>query len=193
MSNNEENKYGRIEYFELREKRLKLVYRILYVAVVLWIAALLCLDKNTLTIETVPFYAAILSISCLVIINIIKYALMEFRCMKVYGGFDDEMLKQTEEKYDRIWNSFGIILSGTAMLVFIHMFLFIKLDKEILMLIFGSCFGISSLYFAIVSAIEFFKKRISANIFKTLDNIGVFTGIITSYSICTLMGLVVVA
>lgn len=193
MNNNDEKKYGRIEYFELREKRLKLVYRILYVAVALWIAALLCLDKNTLTIETVPFYAAILSITSLVIINIIKYALMEFRCMKVYGGFDEEMLKQTEEKYDGIWNSFGIILSGTAMLVFIHMFFLIKLDKDILMPIFGLCFGISSLYFAIVSVIEFFKKKISANVFKTLDNIGVFAGIITSYSICTLMGLVVVA
>ena len=33
MSNNDEKKLGKSEHFELREKRLKLVYRILYVTV----------------------------------------------------------------------------------------------------------------------------------------------------------------
>ena len=33
MNNNDENKISKVEYFELREKRLKLVYKILYVVV----------------------------------------------------------------------------------------------------------------------------------------------------------------
>ena len=37
MSNNDEKKPGKIEYFELREKRLKLVYKVLYAVVAIWI------------------------------------------------------------------------------------------------------------------------------------------------------------
>lgn len=192
MSSNDEKKYGRLEYFELREKRLKLVYRILYVAVALWIATLLCMNKNTLTYDTIPFYSAILSVASLVIINIIKYALLEFRCMKVYGGFDEEMLKQTEEKYDRIWNSFSLVLSGTGLIMLIHISFLENFERTVLTRIWSVCFGVTLLYFTIVSVIEFFQKKISTEVFKTLDNIGVFVGIITSYSIYALMGLVIV-
>ena len=46
MSNNDEKKLGKSEYFELREKRLKLVYRILYVIVAIWIAALISIGTQ---------------------------------------------------------------------------------------------------------------------------------------------------
>ena len=81
MSNNDDKKLGKSEYFELREKRLKLVYRILYVIVAIWIATLVSISTQEMTEEIAPMYTFLLATSSLLIINIVKYALMEFRCM----------------------------------------------------------------------------------------------------------------
>ena len=119
MSNNDEKKLGKSEYFELREKRLKLVYKILYVVVAIWIALLLNISNDSLTKDIVPAYVFLLSITSLMIIKIIKYALMEFRCMKVIGNIDEAVLKQTEDRYDNIWKSFGIELALAAELMIV--------------------------------------------------------------------------
>ena len=95
MSNNDEKKLGKSEYFELREKRLKLVYRILYVTVAIWVATLISIGTQEMTVDIAPMYAFLLAASSLFIINIIKYSLMEFRCMKVVGTIDESLLKQT--------------------------------------------------------------------------------------------------
>ena len=97
MSNNDEKKLGKSEYFELREKRLKLVYRILYVIVAIWIAALISIGTQEMTTEIAPMYAFLLAASSLLIINIIKYSLMEFRCMKVVGNIEESLLKQRSD------------------------------------------------------------------------------------------------
>ena len=59
MSNNDEKKLGKSEYFELREKRLKLVYRILYVIVAIWIAALISIGTQEMTTEIAPMLSLI--------------------------------------------------------------------------------------------------------------------------------------
>lgn len=64
-----------------------------------------------MTVDIAPMYAFLLAASSQFIINIIKYSLMEFRCMKVVGTIDESLLKQTEERYDNIWKSFSVILS----------------------------------------------------------------------------------
>ncbi len=38
MNNNDDKRLSRSDYFDLREKRLKLVYKILYAVVAIWIA-----------------------------------------------------------------------------------------------------------------------------------------------------------
>lgn len=113
MSNNDEKKLGKSEYFELREKRLKLVYRILYVIVAIWIAALISIGTQEMTTEIAPMYAFLLAASSLLIINIIKYSLMEFRCMKVVGNIEEslfctcgtEALSLTEMREENIQRS----------------------------------------------------------------------------------------
>ena len=108
MERTDGNRISKAEYFELREKRLKLVYKILYVVVAIWIALLLNISNDSLTKDIIPAYAFLLSITSLMIIKIIKYALMEFRCMKVIGNIDEAVLTQTEDRYDNIWKSFGL-------------------------------------------------------------------------------------
>lgn len=96
MNNNDDKRLSKAEYFELREKRLKLVYKILYAVVSIWIAIFLSLSQSDLKITEVPIYSFALASSSMVIIQIFKYAIMEFRCMKIVGQLSDELINQTD-------------------------------------------------------------------------------------------------
>ena len=188
MSNNEEKKLGKSEYFELREKRLKLVYRILYVIVAIWVATLISIGTQEMTTEIAPMYAFLLASSSLFIINIIKYSLMEFRCMKVVGTIDESLLKQTEERYDNIWKSFSVILSLNALFMLLHMSFSSVFNTGTLTVIFCVCI----LYFLVWSFIELFKKKFKDITIRIFDIVGLVVGAITAYSICSIMCLVII-
>lgn len=188
MSNNDEKKLGKSEYFELREKRLKLVYRILYVIVAIWVATLISIGTQEMTTEIAPMYAFLLASSSLLIINIIKYSLMEFRCMKVVGNIEESLLKQTEERYDNIWKPFSVILSLNALFMLLHMLFSSVFNTETLTVIFCVCI----LYFLVWSFIELFKKKFKDITIRIFDIIGLVVGAITAYSICSIMCLVMI-
>ena len=188
MSNNDEKKLGKSEYFELREKRLKLVYRILYVIVAIWVATLISIGTQEMTVDIAPMYAFLLAASSLLIINIIKYSLMEFRCMKVVGNIEESLLKQTEERYDNIWKSFSVILSLNALFMLLHMSFSSVFNTETLTVIFCVCI----LYFLVWSFIELFKKKFKDITIRIFDIVGLVVGAITAYSICSIMCLVMI-
>ena len=188
MSNNDEKKLGKSEYFELREKRLKLVYRILYVIVTIWVATLISIGTQEMTTKIAPMYAFLLATSSLLIINIIKYSLMEFRCMKVVGNIEESLLKQTEERYDNIWKSFSVILSLNALFMLLHMSFPSAFNVTTLMIVFGVCI----LYFLVWSFIELFKKKFKDITIRIFDIVGLVVGAITAYSICSIMCLVMI-
>ena len=188
MSNNDEKKLGKSDYFDLREKRLKLVYRILYVIVAIWIATLVSISTQEMTKEIAPMYAFLLAASSLIIINIIKYALMEFRCMKVIGSIDKSLLNQTEERYDNIWKSFSLILSFCALIMFIHIQNKNTFSQDVFIWIFAVCI----MYFLVLSVVEVFQKKTSDKVIMILDTINLFVGTITAYSICAFMCLVAI-
>lgn len=183
----DDKKPGKAEYFELREKRLKLVYKILYVVVAIWIAGIVNISNDALAKEIVPAYAFLLAVSSLMIIKIIKYALMEFRCMKVVGNIDEMLLNQTEERYENIWKSFGLELAFTAELMIFNVMWPILFSESALPWITVVCVS----YFLIVSLIGFFKK-FSPKTTKILDTIAIFVGAITAYAIWTLVCLVAI-
>ena len=188
MSNNDEKKLGKSEYFELREKRLKLVYRILYVIVAIWVATLISIGTQEMTTEIAPMYAFLLAATSLLVINIIKYSLMEFRCMKVVGNIEESLLKQTEERYDNIWKSFSVILSLNALFMLLHMSFSSVFNTETLTVIFCVCI----LYFLVWSFIELFKKKFKDITIRIFDIVGLVVGAITAYSICSIMCLVMI-
>lgn len=69
--------------FELREKRLKLVYKILYVGVALWAALFVAYATTEKTV--LPLYCGFLSALTAAILNILYYIFGELRCMKIYA------------------------------------------------------------------------------------------------------------
>lgn len=188
MERTDGNRISKAEYFELREKRLKLVYRILYVIVAIWIAVILNISNDGLTKDIVPAYAFLLAISSLMIIKIIKYALMEFRCMKVVGGVDEDVLKQTEDRYDNIWRSFGVQLAFAAELMIFNIIVPVIFSEAVSPWIIVVCVS----YFLTVSLVGFFKKITSSLALKILDTIAIFVGTITAYAVCCLVCLVAI-
>lgn len=185
---NEEQKLSKSEYFELRERRLKLVYRILYVVVAIWIAAVISISTQTMTKEVAPMYTFILSASSLLIINVIKYCLMEFRCMKIVGNIDESLIEQTEERYDNIWKSFSVILSFNALYMLFQIWFFSALNKNVLISIFTVC----EVYFFICSVTNFDKKEQHRNKAMKFDMINLIVGVIAAYSICAFGCLVMI-
>ena len=185
--NNDDKKLGKSEYFELREKRLKLVYRILYAIVAIWIAVFIFIGTEKITAQIAPIYAFVLAASSMLIINIVKYALMEFRCMKVIGNIEESLLKQTEERYDNIWKSFSVILSLNALLMLLHFSYFSFFSQTVLLLVFFIC----TIYFTVFSLASMFKRNFKDKTVRTFDLIGLFVGAMTAYSICAFMCLVV--
>ncbi len=185
---NEEKRMSKPEYFELREKRLKLVYKILYVIVAIWIASVLGITNENLTKEVAPAYTFLLASSSLFVVKIIKYALMEFRCMKVVGSIDEALLHQTEDRYDNIWKSFSVILSFNGMILLLQMAFPNALNEYVFMYVFAAC----TMYFTVMSVVELFKKNFSDKAVVILDSIGLLVGILTSYSICAIVCLVAI-
>ena len=190
MSNNDEKKPGKIEYFELREKRLRLVYKVLYAVVVIWVASIISIGGQDMTRDAAPVFAFLLAVSSLVTIVMIRYCIMEFRCMRVIGKIDEALMEQAEERYDRIWRSFAPILSINAFLMFLMIVFPAFMAEAILLSVFGACTG----YFVIVTNVKMFlnatQKRTGLS--KILDGVGLYIGIITAYSICAFSCLLMV-
>lgn len=173
-------KLSKPEYFDLREKRLKLVYKILYVVVAIWIAVVLSISQNTLKKTAIPVYAFVLSVSSMIIIQIIKYAILEFRCMKIVGHLSEDLLEQTENRYENIWGSFSLILSLCGLVLIPHYIFVEQVGTNVFMIIFSVCI----VYFAGVSIAKQFKINHITKSFKILDIIGIMVGSVAAYSLC---------
>lgn len=104
--------------FELREKRLKLVYKILYVAVALW--ATLFVAYTSAGNNVFPLYCGFLSALTAAILNIIYYIFGELRCMKIYTPAADESKVEADSKFVEIWNTFGLGVIISTLLALLH-------------------------------------------------------------------------
>ena len=181
MSYNDEKKPGKIEYFELREKRLRLVYKVLYAVVAIWVASIISIGGQDMTRDAAPIFAFLLAVSSLITIIMIRYCIIEFRCMRVIGKIDETLMEQTEERYDRIWRSFAPILSVSAFLMFLMVMFPWFMTDSVLLPVFGVC----TVYFLIVSNIRMYLNvtQKNARINSFFDGVGLYFGIIAAYSI----------
>lgn len=187
MNNNDDKRLSRSDYFDLREKRLKLVYKILYVFVAIWIAIFLSISQIDLKNSEIPIYAFALSASSMVIVQIIKYAIMEFRCMKIVGQLSDELMNQTEARYENIWKSFSLILSLCGLAFILHSFVE-QISVQTFLWVFLGCM----VYFNVVSLVKIFNRDFKDTDIKVLDVIGTVIGSVAAYSLCAAACLITV-
>lgn len=180
MSNNDDKRLSKSEYFELREKRLKLVYKILYAVVAIWIAIFLSLSQSNLKITEVPIYSFALASSSMVIIQIFKYAIMEFRCMKIVGQLSEGLINQAEFRYENIWTSFSLILSLCGLAFMPHFKFVEKLSAQTFLYVFLICM----VYFSVMSFVKIFKRDFKDKTIKNIDIISIVVGSVAAYSLC---------
>ncbi len=188
MSNNEDKKLSKLDYFDLREKRLKLVYKILYVVAAIWIAIFLGISQIDLKKSEIPIYAFLLSVSSMVIIQIIKYAIMEFRCMKIVGQLSEELMNQTESCYENIWMTFSLIISFGGLALIFHSIFVEKISVQTFLWIFLGCM----VYFTVISFVKIFKRDFKGKAIRCFDVIGTAIGSFAAYSLCAATCLITV-
>ena len=110
MSDNEKNNSLKDD-FELREKRLKLIYKILYVLAAIWGAMIIAI--TTAEKGVLPIFSGIISVVTTAIINILYYIFGELRCMKIYQPATDDEKDSADNKFVDIWNTFVVTVVTT--------------------------------------------------------------------------------
>ena len=115
----EDNKLKLKDEFELREKRLNLAYKILYPAVVAWLAVLYGYSANLGKIT--PLYCGTLAVLTVSIANILFYLIGEFKCLRITTVVKEETKNDSDTKFVGIWDAFSMSLVVAVLLAFANM------------------------------------------------------------------------
>jgi len=107
------------EEFELREKRLNLVYKILYVLAALWIAIFLSYIQNPGT--ATPIYCYFLVVLTTSILNILSFIFGELKCLKISLDTEKKTKIVADKRFVGIWETFGYSIFVSIVLLWINM------------------------------------------------------------------------
>ena len=160
--------------FELREKRLNLVYKVLYVAAAIWISVFNILMKRN--VETMIVSCGLVSMVTVFIGAILRYVSAELRCLKIYQVDSDEQQKSVEDRYQEIWTILAISACASAMLMLLGSALLEYITTDMIMwgmLILGVLLYLTRLF----KSRYIQEKRVFFNgIIITVMCFGFFTG-----------------
>ena len=118
-SNNK--KIDREKDFELRERRLKLIYKILYILVAAWAVLFIMFMKTDVKTESdMAAYCFLLAVISLYLVMIIKFIIRELSCLKIGSEVSNEEKEQTELAYKNIWNNLLVVLLTGIVLCFVN-------------------------------------------------------------------------
>ena len=182
--------------FDLRDKRLKLVYKILYVLAALWLSLFISLTTITLDSKISPVYCFFMAVLSLYIINIVKYSMQELSCMRINKKPSEQEKENADMFYTDIWRNSAIIAVTAAMAMFISMYIPQNLMSHFMVL----SFTIGTLYFAVILTLEeppkMFQKieirKPREDVLKMFRAIGILVSVVVAYSLfgilcCALM------
>lgn len=116
---NKVDNYDLEKEFNLRERRLKLVYRILYIVAALWASILIA--YISITKSDAQIYCGILSLLTTFIINILYYVFAELRCMKISDHAKNDERNHADSCFLNIWNLFGLLLYLAVIITILNM------------------------------------------------------------------------
>ena len=148
--------------FDLRERRLNLMYKVLYVIVAIWLFLFYSYASN---IGSSTFlFSTLLSIVTTTIFNILLFVFDELRCMKISRQADEELKNMAEDKYGDIWD--GITISSLFPILFLIISCFITSVNGIKVILFVS-YILSILVLVIGCFIKDKKIKFIAKTFAT--------------------------
>ena len=107
--------------------------------------------------------------------------------MKIVGSLSEDLIKQTENRYENIWVSFSLIMSLCGLLLIPHY----KFVKQASINLFMTVFSVCIVYFMVVSFVKLFKNHYEDKTLRILDSVGIVVGSIAAYSLCAAACLIV--
>ena len=127
----QDNKLSIKEEFELREKRIKLMYKVLYIVVAILGAMILIVASGVPNnLNAIAILSLCLTFFSVVTFKILQYVFAEFRCLKIKAKPENILCEKAETLYDNIWKSFSVVLILSFFLMIIHYFIFKYLTLE---------------------------------------------------------------
>ena len=153
MDNNKE-KLELKEEFELREKRVNLMYKVLYVAAAIWISLMNFVAKKQVDASSASIFVFLLSLITAISVEILQYAFFELRCMKIKERASEEMSEKAEKLYDNIWKNFGEQFFMLLFIMFFHIYFVKFLTLNISVITFSALTFISTISYMIKSTHE---------------------------------------
>ena len=170
--------------FDLREKRLKLVYKILYLVAIAWGILLISFMKIETHTESSAGYCGLLTITSIYLAAIVKYILKELSCMKITEHTPEEESKNVDISYANIWKNALKILVGACALTILNIWVWgmfsRRENQKAIQMILAVTFVLCIVWF-ICSAC----KKISKN--KVLSEINIYIPVIFAYSIYAML------
>jgi uncharacterized membrane protein len=182
-SNNK--KIDREKDFELRERRLKLVYKILYILVAAWAVLFIMFMKTDVKTESdMAAYCFLLTVISLYLVMIIKFIIRELSCLKIGSEVSHEEKEQTELAYKNIWNNLLVVLLTGIVLCFVNVWtweMFISEKNRVMVRIILSIFLVigAIIYFLVPHFKDKWKnnkinKKWIQSIFSTIFSYSLF-------------------
>lgn len=182
-SNNK--KIDREKDFELRERRLKLVYKILYILVAAWAVLFIMFMKTDVKTESdMAAYCFLLAVISLYLVMIIKFIIRELSCLKIGSEVSNEEKEQTELAYRNIWNNLLVVLLTGIVLCFVNVWtweMFISEKNRVMVRIILSIFLVigAIIYFLVPHFKDKWKnnkinKQCIQSIFSTIFSYSLF-------------------
>lgn len=152
------------EEFDLRERRIKLMYPILYAAAVIWVALIVLLGNGTINEDTIPIFCSIMTVDTLTILEIVKYVFSEFRCLKIKEEVSDNLKIGTDKLYDNVWIMFVInsVLSFLFLVIHLEHKDFLTIQRFTVLFIYSYIIFVISFFLGI----KFIKEKIEKVIQK---------------------------
>lgn len=163
------------EEFELREKRLKLVYKILYVIAALWAVMFLSIPSMEFNVTYAAIYSCFLSILTIYILKIVQYALQELACMKISQNATNEEKKNAENLFSEIWKTAILVLLIALMLMTIT----VAIQGSFTVNVMVAVIVLATIY----SLVSVFIKRFP----ESLRKIGVVVDVSLAYAVFSLL------
>ncbi len=150
------------EEFELREKRLNLVYKILYVLAALWAAIFISYIQNPG--NTAPVYCCFLAILTTSISNILSFIFGELKCLRISLDTDPKTKNIADMRFIGIWETFSYSLSVSIVVLWINL-TFPSVVTKLSLLVFMT---VSALADGVINNIDFANSKVKLNIHSLL-------------------------
>lgn len=100
--------------------------------------------------------------------------------MKIIGHLNEDLIKQTESRYENVWTFFSLILTLCGIALSLHYMFVEQVTINIFMIIFTICI----VYSGVIWFVKLFKSECKDKTMRVFDLVDIIVGSVAAYSLC---------